>query len=453
MAEKIKPGVTKVNGTLTESGVQIQNIVIRPVQRTKEDIQTWRNKHQQAEMINGVRVSLYDLYDDALLDGYLHRLVQKRVLGVTKHKLNYVDAQGIEIEATDALIDSLQFRLLREYIQLQKAWGIAVIELMNIDGKLKVFDVPKKHILPKDGIIAVEQYSLEGIKYREPPYNKTVIEIGNYNDLGYLLQATAYAIYKRGNIADWANYAQIFGMPFREARYDGFNEVVRLQLEQALEKAASAAWIVLPKDAEFTMHEAKSGASSNELYNTLRQAMNEEMMVLILGATETTSSSKSSGYAQSQTHQQTVDELAQDDKVKEVCILNEIVLPVLINLGLLPAGGHFANEEAVDLDTATKLIAIAAQVKLMGMPLDADNIYEISGLKKPDDYDAQVAKIEADKQAAQQAAQVPSTGGGGGKKVPPTGGPGGKPPKPGQKKLSRLDEFRLMLADFFGQAH
>jgi hypothetical protein len=203
----------------------------------------------------------------------------------------------------------------------------------------------------------------------------------------------------------------------------------------------------LPKDAEFTLHEAKGTSGSNELYDSLRKAMNEEMMVLILGATETTSSSKSSGYAQSQTHKQTVDELAQDDKVKEICTLNEIVLPVLINLGLLPAGGKFASEDPVDLDTAERKIKIAQAVKLMGLPLDADDIYETSGLKKPDDYDAQVAKMEADKQAENAAKQVPPA-------VPgKTAGKKQIPVKKGEKKLGAWDEFRLMMADFFGQAH
>jgi hypothetical protein len=231
MAEqKTTPGVSKKEGQVMESGLVIQNINIRPVQRTKEDIQSWRTKHQQAESINGSLVPLYDLYDDAQLDGYLKRLIWKRILGVTKHKLQYVDSEGMEIEDTDALIDSLQFFYLRECIQMQKAWGIAVIELFNENGKLKVFDVPKKHIRPKEGKICTEQYGFEGIIYTDPPYNKTVVQIGRYDDFGYLLQASAYAIYKRGDIADWANYAQIFGMPFREARYDGFNEVVRLQL-------------------------------------------------------------------------------------------------------------------------------------------------------------------------------------------------------------------------------
>ncbi len=430
--KQVKPGVTKVSGEIKESGIVIQNINIRPVQRSKTDIQDWRNKHQNAEAINGSREALYDLYDDALLDAFLNRLVRKRVLGVTKNKLMYVgEDDKKEIKGTSCLIDSLQFIYLRECIQLQKAWGITVMELMNVDDKLYVFDVPKKHIKPREKLIIQNQFDIEGIRYDMPPYNRTVVEIGRHDDLGYLLQATCYAIYKRGNIADWANYAQIFGMPFREARYDGFNEQVRIQLEQALEKAASAAWAVLPKDAEFTMHKDSSGSNSNDLYNTLRQAMNEEMMVLILGATESTTSSKSSGYAQSETHFKTVNEVAQDDKIKEIAILNEVILPVLINIGLLPPGGKFVNEDPVDLDTAKTKISIAQQVKLMGLPVDADDIYEISGLKKPDDFDAQVQKMEDEKAKQQQQAD--------GKKE--------------DKKLSLEAEIKNVLTDFFGSAH
>jgi len=392
------PKVYKKEGETIESGKVIQNIVVRPVQRNKADIMDWRNRHQHAEGINGVRVDLYDLYDDVLLDGFLNRMMKNRILGVTKNRLRYVDKKGVEIKVENNIIDLLQFKLLREAIQLQKAWGISVIELMNDNGKLKFFDVPKKHILPKDGIIVNNQYDNDGISYRNPPYNKTVIEIGKHDDLGYLLIACPYVIYKRGDIADWANYAQIFGMPFREARYDGFNEMVRLQLEQALEKAASAAWAVLPKDAEFKLHEAKSGANSNELYNTLRQAMNEEIMVAILGATETTISSKSSGYAQSEIHKNTVDEQTYNDMAEELCILNDKLLPVMIYLGLLPANGKFEYCEPMDIAEAVKKINLAQKVKAIGLPLNDDNIYEMSGLKKPVDYSQQKKKIEQQKQ-------------------------------------------------------
>lgn len=438
---KNKPGVTKKDGQVTEQGIVIQNITIRPVQRTVLDIEKWRNAHKTAEGINGTRVLLYDLFDDCIKDGFLKRLVAKRILAVTKNKLQYIDKSGKEIEGADTLLKSFVFRKLRKRIQLQKAWGIAVIELMNINGSLKIFDVPKKHILPKEGKIVYEQYGVDGIDYRTPPVSNYVFEIGDWDDFGYLLEACAYVIYKRGDIADWANYAQIFGMPFREARYDGYNEAVRLQLEKALDAAGSAAYAVLPKDAEFTIHEQQGTAGSTTLYDTLRKAMNEEMLVHILGATETTTSSESSGYAQSKTHQKTTDEVAQDDKEDELAVLNELVLPVLVNIGLLPKGGKFAYDEPVDLETAKAKVAIAIDVKTKAkVPVSDDYFYEISGIPKPDNYDELKKMMEAETAIIPESADV--------KLLP-------KKDKKNKeaKKLSAFNEFKLWAADFFVQGH
>lgn len=378
--------VRKEGSEILEGGVKIQNIVINPVHRTKADILNWRNAHQYAEAINGSRIALYDLYDDALLDAFLNRMVQNRILGVTKNKIIYVDKNQCAIDIPKNPIKLYEFQRLREAIQNSRAWGIGVFELINDNGSFRFFDVPKKHILPKEGKILYDQYGVEGIMYRNEPYNKTVIQIGKHDDLGYLLVAVPYALYKRGDIADWANYAQIFGMPFREARYDGFNEVVRLQLEQALEAAAAAAWIVLPKDAEFTMHEAKSVSGSSELYNTFRKAMNEEIMVAILGATETTTTSSSSGYAQSKTHKKAVNELQHDDMQHELATLNSIVLPVFIQIGLLPPGGKLIYENPIDLEAAVQKLGIIQSMKEMDFPVSDDDVYRISGLRKPRDY-------------------------------------------------------------------
>jgi len=253
-------GISKKDNQTIESGLLIQNIEVSPVARSEADIHSWRVKHIHAEAINGNRAALYDLYSDCLLDAFLKRMVAKRVLGVTKNKLRFVNKAGVEIKTENDFINLRQFRKLRQEIQLQKAWGISVIELMNDNGFFKFFSVPRKHVLPKEGQVLITQHDIDGIEYRKPPYNKTVIEIGDFDDLGYLLEACAYVIYKRGSIADWANYAQTFGMPFREARYDGFNELVRMQLENALEKAGSAAFAVLPRDAELKFHEMKNSA-------------------------------------------------------------------------------------------------------------------------------------------------------------------------------------------------
>lgn len=438
MKQQPKPGVTKKDGTVTENGIVIQNISIRPIQRSQLDIEKWRNYTRAAEGVNGTRVALYDLYSDVTLDGFLKRLIAKRILAVTKNKLRFVDKANKEVHEVNDLINNQQFRRLRKRIQLCKAWGISVIELMYVDNQFKIFDVPKKHILPKEGKIVFEQYGVDGFNYREAPFNKTVLEVGDWDDLGYLLEACAYVIYKRGNIADWANYAQIFGMPFREARYDGYNEAVRIQLENALEKAGSAAYAVLPKEADMIFHEAKGTSGSTELYDTLRKAMNEELLVHILGATETTTSSKSSGYAQSQTHAKTINEVAQDDKEDELAILNEQVIPILLNLGLIPDGGRFVYNEPVDIADAKAKVEIAILVKGAGVPVSDDYFYETSGIPRPDNYDELKAALLVE---IVEDTPQPSTE----KKK--------KEKAKGKEKLSFINELRFTLANFFDQAH
>jgi hypothetical protein len=440
--ETIKPGVTKTESSIIENGVLIQNITVRPVQRTNLDVEKWRNYHQQAEMINGTRVMLYDLYSDALVDGFLKRLIAKRVLAVTKNKLKYIDSSGKEIKGANELIKTAVFRKLRKRIQLYKAWGIAVIELNNLNGQLHIFDVPKKNIHPADGKIVHEQYGTEGDYYRQPPYNSRVVEIGDYDDLGFLLECAVYVIYKRGSMADAANFIQIFGQPFREVRYDGFNEAVRLQLDNAMEKAGSAAYAILPRDAEIKFHEAKNSAGSSELFETFRKAMNEEMSVTVLGATETTTSSKSSGYAQSETHMKTVEEVAQDDKVDELAILNEKVLPVLVYLGLLANGGSFAYDEPVNVDSADRKMKIAEAAKRMGVPVSDEYIYEITGIPKPDNYEELKLKIDDEKALQQQQAAD--------NEEPPV--KANKKPTAKNKQLSLENEIKKILTDFFHKA-
>ena len=146
---------------LPERGIVIQNIQVRPIIRQAQDIEKWRNALKYAEAINGVRVTLYDLYEEVLLDGVLKNLMAKRILGVTKTRLKFVDKSGQEVPAIMDLIAKKSFRQLRKEIMLQKFWGIGVIELMKEMDEFKIYSVPRKHILPKEGKIVKEQYGVE----------------------------------------------------------------------------------------------------------------------------------------------------------------------------------------------------------------------------------------------------------------------------------------------------
>lgn len=364
----------------------INNIVIRPVVRTTQEVEDWRNALRAAELThNPNRVRLYDLYADLMLDATLSNLVEKRILNVTKTRLRYYNAAGEEVPEMSYLIDNLQFFELREEIMMQKFWGISLIELSREDDALSVYSVPRKHIRPDLGRIVWEQLGTTGIDYRENPLNRTIIEVGKSNDLGKLLKAAPYVIYKRGGFGDWSKFAELFGMPFREYRYDGFSPEVKNELEKAAEAYGSAAYAILPKEADFTIHPTPNVQGGGQLYDDLREACNQELSILILGQTETTMSSKSSGYAQSKTHAQTEDDINADDRKFELAVMNEKVAPVLANLGYpVVEGGYFDHEiEDVKLSKKDEADILIKLRNGFNLPIDEGYIYEHFAIPKP----------------------------------------------------------------------
>lgn len=387
-----------------EKGLLIQNIVIRPTQRPMLDAQKWRNALKAAELDMPVMVQLYDLYDDILIDTMLSTLVEKRIMGVTKNELLFVTPDGKEVPAMTQLLNTLAFHELRKEIQNYKFWGRSVIELSKQGGNFSFYCIPRKHINQKIGRITFEQLGQDGIDYRTPPYTNYVVEMGKWNDFGLLLKAAPYVIYKRGGFGDWANYAEIFGMPFREARYDGYNDVVRKQLENALENMGNSGWGVFPKESEITLHEARSPQGSADLFDMLRNACNQELSVLILGQTETTTKTGGKLGGNDSSHEHTEDMINLTDMREELAIMNERVLPILANLGYPVKGGRFIHKvEDEKLTTKDKVDLFVKLKKEYGLPMDDDHIYAETGVPKPANYNQQIAA----RQQLQQQLQVP----------------------------------------------
>ena len=452
--------VTKSNEDLygtsnQEQGIKIQNIVFRPLVRQSQDIQKWRNALVYAESMVGIRVSLYELYSDIELDSVLSSLKEKRILGVTKNKLVYLDKDGKEVENVMKLLNSYNFRQLRKEIQQYKFDGKKVIELIFENGKFRFYAPDRRNLRPRQGKIVFEQYGSDGILYREGQYPKYVFEVGDDEDLGLLLKAAPLVIYKRGSLGDWAQFAELFGMPFRKATWDGFNEATRIQLEESMERAGSAAYAVLPEGTTMEFLEAKSPANSSDVYDKLRKACNEELSILILGQSQTTQKTQGSLGGNDETHEKTEDEINEDDRLDELAIMNERVKPILINLGLMKEdGGSFAHHEGEEDLEPKDAVDMAIKMKQAGTPVDDDTMYEISRIAKPVNYAAIKTQMEAEKQEEkeEEAQDQPPMGEQNPKKVGKKGVDKNKASK-NPAKLSFMDSMRQTLADFFDPAH
>jgi hypothetical protein len=433
----------------------VNQIVIRPVDRSVKDIETWRAAHRAAEMIvHANRVRLYDLYDDVRLDGHLTGIIEKRNSAVRNKTLHF-EKDGVRVEEMKTLIESEQFRNLITEIMESKYNGIAGVEF--IPGKdFHWKQIPRKHIKPSLKVISKEQFGETGFDYSTNPF---IWVIGDEHDLGLLLKCAPYALYKRGSLADWSQYIEIFGQPVRIVKYDAYDEKTKIELRQVLDESGSALALMIPKQADFDMKDGKQSNGDGKLQETFKNAMNDEMSVIVLGNTETTTSSKSSGYAQSETHSKQQNEVTKDDlKFVENMLNNPIFLNVLASYGFPVDGGRFSFQIEMDLNYLRMRKEIDDFVSKK-VPVGDDYWYETYGVPKPENYEELKAKME-EMQALSIAGKMLSNK----KNGLPVETDTGKGKDKGKKdkakndlqdqshKLNWKERIRLSLADFFDQA-
>lgn len=419
----------------------IQNIIIKPIRRTTQDIQTWRNAMTAAEAEQPRRVLLYDLYEDLLLDGHLRSVCDKRIMAVTNSPLIFV-TKNKSVDIIAELQEKPWFEALLTEIMNSKLWGHTLFEFMyDEEGNFTGEHIPRKNVEHKTGIILKNQTDTNGESYRE---NKSrapwLLETGTWKQHGLLLAAAQYVIYKRGNFGDWAQYAEIFGMPWKVATYNSFDEKNRQQLETALEEAGGNANIIIPEGTNIDIKFATS-AGDGSLYQKLKDACDEATSILILGQTMTTKDTSGSGYAQGLIHSSVEQELHRSDRRFVTRILNDKLTPLLALHGFPVAEGKWVYKEEENVDVKTKKIAIDMQVAQQ-VPVDDDYFYETYGVPKPANYD----ELKATKEAARvAAATAPASN----PETDPEKDPGKNLQDPEVKKTKKLAARQNLLERFF----
>src|ERR1043165_187601 len=370
--------MTKAKRTKGKPADIIQKIEVTQIRRSSQDIDSWRNAIKSAEStFFPRRTLLYDLYSEVLLDGHLSAVIEKRKLSVINTPLHF-EADGKMNTEITSMISTENFLSLLDDILESKIFGHSLIELSFENGTLSPTLIPRKHVVPERGIIIKRQSDSEGFNYREFPFTNYLLEVGEKDSLGLLMKAAQYVIYKRGGFGDWAQYCELFGMPFRVAKYDGYDEKTRTDLESALKAAGSAAYIVIPKEADLNFIQNNTQGSAI-LYDMLVDSCNKEMSKLILGQTMTTEAS--GAYAQAKVHQEVEMEIHYGDKLFVKNILNDKLIPLLRIHGFDVGKGKFVFQEKENIDKKTRLemdLKLAEKIKI-----DDSYFYETYNIPQP----------------------------------------------------------------------
>ena len=105
-----KKNITVIKTSKATEPVIVNQVIVKAPQRKVYDVGDWRNALRSAD--SGRVKSLYDLFDDVLIDGLLADAISKRIDAVLNSELTFLDKDGKEVEEIAAIMDTTDWEEL-----------------------------------------------------------------------------------------------------------------------------------------------------------------------------------------------------------------------------------------------------------------------------------------------------------------------------------------------------
>lgn len=370
---------------------EVVDIVLSAPELFYFDIQKYINAINSAKAVDfSFRSRLYDMYESALMDLHLAGVLAKRLKGVTKVPIEF-SRDGVPDEEINRQLASPWMKQLREEIILAQFWGFSLLQFYTDDeGDIRFYSVPRKHYDPVNQVLLRHQTDSNGTPISEFP---NMLFVGGERDLGILAQILVAVLYKRNNYADWAKYCELYAIPIQEYTYNAGDEETRRQLLLDARQRGNNAVYIHPAESNFQFVESNAKSGTSELFKDFTDYWDNQIAVRVLGNTLTTSASSTGTQALGTVHKAVEEELNEDDCNTVLDVLNYYMLPIFESLGFNVTGGKFVSAKRKEVDTSRQA-DIYLKMQQLGLPIDADDVYETLGVKKPDDFYEQLAKVE-----------------------------------------------------------
>ena len=388
---------------------------------TRKDMGDWRKAWQTAINVdNPNRQPLYDIYRDVDVDLHLSGCIQQREGFVLSRSFKLVNEKGDEDEEAANYFNTSWFKQLMKFALDANYWGHSLIELgeitTDINGRLTyngVTLIPRKHVIPEYHRI-IPELGMEwkdGIDYQKPPFSNWLIEVGQPNSLGLFLKAATQTIPKKNALAFWDTFAEIFGMPMRIARTTTRDDKELAKMEKMMADMGTEGWGIFQQGTEIEVVESTKGDAFN-VYDKRIDRANSEISKLIIGQTMTIEDGSS--LSQSETHLEVFQNLVEADCDTLRDVVNNQLIPHMIQHGFPLTGIHFDWDYSVDY-TPEQQVAYEEMVL---------NNFEVDPTYFEEKYNMPVGER---RQPLAPVAPTEPDGGDNGSK-------GNKTPKPGKKK-------------------
>ena len=413
MEETRKRGRPAAKREITSSGAadilpgqQSPTIILQSPELFHFDIARYMAGLQSATAIDFYnRSELYDLYNSIITtDGHLSGIINKRLSAVARERFEF-QRDGKPVDEVNEQIKSPWFRAFIKEAVNSKLWGFTLCQFRRDERGWITFDlIDRKHFDPVKRQILLYERDVTGVPLEA--FSNCLVICDNPRGLGLLATCAPYALYKRGNLGDWAQFCQIFGMPIREYTYTAGDEEARKRLLADASKQGVNAVYIHPEGSGMTLHEAQGKSGTNDLYERFTANCNDEMSIAVLGNTLTTKSSENGTQALGTVQAKEQMKITEDDVQFILDLLNYDMTEIFASLGVNTEGGEFVRVEQKYQDKQVQ-INVVSKLKEMGLPMSDDYLYQTFDVEKPEDYDALKAQQEQEAQEkAERARQL-----------------------------------------------
>ena len=349
------------------------------------------------------RSELYDIYHSIITtDGHLSGIINKRLSAVARERFEF-QRNGKPVDEVNEQIKSPWFRSFIKEAVNSKLWGFTLCQFRRDERGWITFDlIDRKHFDPVKQQVLLYDTDVTGIPL--DAFSNCLVICDSPRGLGALATCAPYALYKRGNLGDWAQFCQIFGMPIREYTYTAGDEEARKRLLQDARKQGADAVYIHPEGSGMQLHEASGKSGTNDLYERFTNNCNDEMSIAILGNTLTTKSDTNGTQALGTVQAKEQLKITDDDVQFILDLLNYDMADIFASLGVNTEGGEFVRVEQKYQDKQVQ-INVVSKLKEMGLPMSDDYLYKTFDVEKPEDYDTLKAEQEAEAQARAERAR------------------------------------------------
>lgn len=385
-------------------GVKNPTIILQSPELFHFNIARYMASIQSASAIDFYnRTELYDIYHSiCTTDGHLSGIIQKRLSAVARERFEF-QRDGKPVDEVNQQIRSPWFRNFIKEAVNSKLWGFTLCQFRRDEKGWITFDlIDRKHFDPVKNHVLHYETDTSGVPLEA--FDNCLVICDDPRGLGLLATCAPYALYKRGNIGDWAQFCQIFGMPIREYTYAAGDEEARKRLLMDAKAQGANAVYIHPEGSGMQLHEAQGKSGTNDLYERFTANCNDEMSIAVLGNTLTTKSDTNGTQALGTVQAKEQLKITEDDVQFILDLLNYDMADIFASLGVDTSNGEFVRVEQKYQDKQVQ-INVVSKLKEMGLPMSDDYLYKTFDVEKPDDYDALRAQREAEQREKEERAR------------------------------------------------